>query len=53
MAPELRILAARGLDLPASLREKVVGCTDAGQLDQWGDAAVTAASLDDVFGRGR
>ena len=45
----LRILAARGLEVPADVRERVLSCTDLGQLDAWGDSAVSATSLDEVF----
>jgi len=45
----LRVLAARGFDIPGQVRERVLSCTDLGQLESWGDKAVTAASLDDVF----
>jgi hypothetical protein len=45
----LRVLAARGFDVPCPVREQVLSCTDLGQLESWGDKAVTAASLDDVF----
>jgi hypothetical protein len=47
----LRILAARGLEVPASVRERVLSCTDLSQLDAWGDSAVTATTLDEVFPR--
>jgi predicted transposase YdaD len=45
----LRILAARGLEVPDPVRERVLSCTDLGQLDAWGDSAVTATTLDEVF----
>jgi uncharacterized protein YlzI (FlbEa/FlbD family) len=45
----LRILAARGIEVPASVRERVFSCTDLSQLDAWGDSAVTATTLDEVF----
>ena len=45
----LRFLAARGFDVPDSLRERVLSCTDLTQLDKWGDRAATAASVEDVF----
>ena len=46
----LRVLAARGLEAPADVRERVLSCTDVSQLDIWADKAVTAASLEEVFG---
>jgi hypothetical protein len=46
----LRVLAARGLEVPASVREQALSCTDISQLDIWADRAATAASVEDVFG---
>lgn len=45
----LRILAARGFDVPGRVRERVLSCTDPGQLENWADKAVTASSLEAVF----
>ncbi|HYZ53890.1 MAG TPA: hypothetical protein VE733_10405 [Streptosporangiaceae bacterium] len=45
----LRILAARGFDVPGPVRERVLSCTDPAQLEKWGETAVTATSLGDVF----
>jgi hypothetical protein len=45
----LRVLAARGLKVPADIRQRVLSCADTGQLEAWGDRAATAASLDQVF----
>jgi hypothetical protein len=49
----LRILAARGFDVPGKVREAVMSCTDLRQLDRWGEAAATAAALGDIFNRDR
>jgi hypothetical protein len=46
----LRVLAARGLKVPADVREQVLSCTDISQLDIWADRAATAASIEEVFG---
>jgi hypothetical protein len=46
----LRVLAARGLEVPTKVREQVLTCTDISQLDTWADRAATATSLEDVFG---
>jgi hypothetical protein len=46
----LRVLDARGLQVPDEIRERVLSCTDTAQLDHWGELAATAVSLDDVFG---
>jgi hypothetical protein len=45
----LRVLAARGLPVPADIREQVLSCTDTAQLETWADRAATASSLDEVF----
>jgi hypothetical protein len=45
----LRVLAARGFEVPDDVRERVRSCTDIGQLEAWGDRAVTAKSLDEIF----
>lgn len=45
----LRILTARGFDVPGPVRERVLSCADPAQLEKWGETAVTAASLEDVF----
>jgi hypothetical protein len=45
----LRVLAARGIAVPARLRDRVLACTDLAQLEAWADKAATAASIDDVF----
>jgi hypothetical protein len=45
----LRVLAARGFTVPDEIRQRVQSCTDLAQLEQWGDRAVTAKSLDQVF----
>jgi predicted transposase YdaD len=46
----LRILAARGLQVSAVIRERVLSCSDIVQLEAWGDRAATADSVEDVFG---
>jgi len=46
----LRVLSARGLQVPAEIRQRVLSCADTGQLETWGDRAATATSVDDVFG---
>ncbi len=45
----LRVLAARGFAVPDDMRQRVQSCTDVAQLEAWGDRAVTATSLDEVF----
>jgi hypothetical protein len=45
----LRILTARGLDVPEHIRVIVTECTDIARLEAWADRAVTATSLDDIF----
>jgi hypothetical protein len=46
----LRILAARGFAVPDDIRQRVRGCTDTSQLEAWGYLAVTAGSLEEIFG---
>lgn len=45
----LRVLAARGFSVPDDIRQRVKSCTDLARLEAWGDRAVTANSLDEVF----
>jgi predicted transposase YdaD len=46
----LRVLAARGFDVPEDTRDQVMSCTDTTQLDLWLDKAATAKTLAEVFG---
>jgi hypothetical protein len=45
----LRVLSARGLQVPAEIRRRVLSCADTRQLETWADRAATAPSIDDVF----
>jgi hypothetical protein len=45
----LRVLAARGFTVPDDIRQRVQSCTDLAQLEAWGDQAVTAGSLEELF----
>jgi hypothetical protein len=45
----LRILAARGFAVPDDIRRRVESCIDTAQLEAWGERAVTATSLDEIF----
>jgi hypothetical protein len=45
----LRVLSARGLQVSAEIRQRVLSCADTSQLEAWADRAATAASVDDVF----
>lgn len=45
----LRILEWRGLVVPDGVRERVLGCVDAGQLTVWGERAVHVAEAGDIF----
>jgi hypothetical protein len=45
----LRVLAARGFDVPEDTRDQVMSCTDTTQLNQWLDKAATAKTLAEVF----
>ena len=48
-APVLRIMTARGLDIPEHVRVRVAECTDTAILEAWADRAATATSVADVF----
>jgi predicted transposase/invertase (TIGR01784 family) len=43
------VLRARRLDVAADVRSRVLACRDVAILDRWLEAAVTAASADDIF----
>jgi hypothetical protein len=45
----LRIMTARGLDIPEHLRVRIAECTDTASLEAWADRAATATSLADIF----
>jgi hypothetical protein len=45
----LRIMAARGLDIPEHIRARVAECADTDRLEAWADRAATATSLVDIF----
>lgn len=44
----LAVLETRGFDVPAQVREQIMGTTDTELLDTWLRAAVTATSLGDL-----
>ena len=46
----LRIMAARGLDIPEHIRARVAECADTARLEAWADRAATATSVQEVFG---
>jgi len=46
----LRILAARKLPVDDAARGRVLACTDTETLERWAEAALTASSIDAVFG---
>lgn len=46
----LRILAARGIDVPEDVRHRVTSCTDTATIEAWFDCAISATTLADVFG---
>jgi hypothetical protein len=45
----LRIITARGLDIPERIRARIAECADPALLEAWADRAATATSLDDIF----
>ena len=46
----LRIQAGRGFALTDDVRERVTGCTNLARLESWGERAVTATSVTEIFG---
>jgi hypothetical protein len=46
----LAVLDARGVDVSDAARERITACTDLEQLDAWVRRAVTATSVDELFG---
>lgn len=45
----LTFLTTRGVDVPDDARDRITGCTDLDQLDDWLRRAATADSIDDLF----
>lgn len=45
----LIVLDGRGVVVPDDVRDRVLECTDIGQLDTWLDRAATATAVDDVI----
>jgi hypothetical protein len=45
----LRVLAARGLQVPDDVRQRILSCADQSQLAVWGERAATATGLEDLF----
>jgi hypothetical protein len=44
----INVLRARGIEVPASAREWILGCTDIAQLDSWLTQALTVTSVDQL-----
>ncbi len=45
----LRLLALRGIDVPASAQKRITDCTELETLGTWFDRAVTATSAEELF----
>ena len=45
----LRVLRARGLSVPDEVRERILACKDASQLETWLDRASVAGRVEDVL----
>lgn len=45
----LRVLARRGIEVPAGARDRITSCLELEQLETWLDRAVTATSIHDVL----
>jgi hypothetical protein len=46
----LLVLDARGIAVPAEIRDQVLDCTGIAQLDAWAERAATAETVSEVFG---
>jgi hypothetical protein len=46
----LTVLEARGVPVPAAVREQILACSDVAQLDVWLCRAVTATTAEAVIG---
>lgn len=46
----LKLLALRGIKLPAAQRKRILACTDHATLDIWAERVLTATSLREVLG---
>ena len=46
----LRVLTARGLEVPDAVRERVLACRDEEQLDDWVVRSVAIESAEELFG---
>jgi hypothetical protein len=44
----LRVLAVRGIEVPAAIQERILACTDLVLLDVWLARAVAASSVSNV-----
>jgi hypothetical protein len=45
----IKVLRARGIDVPDDIRARITECTDLDQLDSWAERAATATSVNDLF----
>jgi predicted transposase YdaD len=45
----LRVLAARGVEVPEDVHARIRACMDMGQLNTWLDRAAAATSITDLF----
>ncbi|MGI5217770.1 hypothetical protein [Nocardia sp. CA-290969] len=45
----LRLLEARGIDVPGPARKRIQSCLDLEVLDRWFDRAITATDIAEVF----
>ncbi|RPF35639.1 hypothetical protein [Streptomyces sp. TLI_185] len=48
----LSALEARGIAVPANVRERIASCTDLDALALWLDRSLTVTTADDLFGEG-
>lgn len=49
VAAILTVLKTRNIDVPDDVCERIMACTDAAQLTEWLERAVTVARATDIF----
>jgi hypothetical protein len=45
----MKVLAARGFEVPKELERRIRGCHDTALLDRWLELAATASSVDELM----
>ncbi|WP_069166370.1 hypothetical protein [Nocardia altamirensis] len=45
----VRLLDRRGVNVPDTVRARILACRDGDRLDHWFDRAITATTVDELF----